>query len=768
MKHTVLKFTAALLCCLAMTAGNAYAQSFKEQAIKNILDGDLNKAETLLNNLSENEKKEHYILIDSLQRTIYRIRKDFSLSPDEGKRQISERMQGVTDEKIDLWKKKKYIEADTLDGKEMWFRRSIGNFFLLNNDDFSSQNEASRKQTYKYLEKYYNEAMATEADENGVRNHHKCQITFSIDVKADAVPDGETLRVWMPFPFENMRQSDIQLIKSSHDVTLSKNSLQHTAYMEGTAQKGKPTHFEITYSYIVGERHIDRAEILSRLKPYDKTSDTYKKYTSDEYPHIIKSDRMEKLARSIVGNEKNPVFQASIIYDWIVSNFPWAGAREYSTIPNIPEYVLDNGHGDCGQVTLLYIALVRSIGIPARWESGYMLYPHELNYHDWAETYFEGVGWVPTDVSFGRTMVGEPLSDYYKTGIDVYRFAANENTNQPFDPKKEFIRCETVDNQAGEVEWRGGNLEYKDFSSSLHIDSFIRIDKSKPEKEWGLVRVSVASMYTDPYHSAGMATQSTMGTPVKIIAKADDWYKVETPDTYVSYIPGYSLVMLDSTKLSAWKETKRYIVTAYQSQLTSEPKKGATVSDLVMGDILEYKGEKSKYVMLATPDGREGYVPKSDVEELSSWAAQAFDVKKVESTARRMMGSPYFWGGTSTKMTDCSGLSKISYFSNGVIIMRDAWQQALTGNKIAAADWRQARTGDLLFFGTRSGRVTHVAIYLDNGKYIHCSGRVKINSVDPEADDYLSTPFLSISRIDGQIGTKGITTVREHPWYFLK
>ena len=139
-----------------------------------------------------------------------------------------------------------------------------------------------------------------------------------------------------------------------------------------------------------------------------------------------------------------------------------------------------------------------------------------------------------------------------------------------------------------------------------------------------------------------------------------------------------------------------------------------------------------------------------------------------ESTARRMMGSPYFWGGTSTKMTDCSGLSKISYFSNGVILMRDAWQQALTGKKIAADDWRQARTGDLLFFGTRSGRVTHVAIYLDNGKYIHCSGRVKINSVDPEADDYLSTPFLSISRIDGQIGTKGITTVREHPWYFQK
>lgn len=130
------------------------------------------------------------------------------------------------------------------------------------------------------------------------------------------------------------------------------------------------------------------------------------------------------------------------------------------------------------------------------------------------------------------------------------------------------------------------------------------------------------------------------------------------------------------------------------------------------------------------------------------------------------MGSPYFWGGTSTKMTDCSGLSKISYLSNGIILMRDAWQQALTGEKIAAADWKQARKGDLLFFGNPDGRVTHVAIYLNDGKYIHCSGRVKTNSVNPEADDYLSTPFLSISRIDGKVGTKGITSVKNHPWFF--
>ena len=105
----------------------------------------------------------------------------------------------------------------------------------------------------------------------------------------------------------------------------------------------------------------------------------YIKYTAEEYPHIIKPEKLKKLAHTIVGEEKNPVLQASMIYDWIATNFPWAGAREYSTIPNIPEYVVENRHGDCGQVALLYITLVRCLGIPARWESGFMLHPGAEN-----------------------------------------------------------------------------------------------------------------------------------------------------------------------------------------------------------------------------------------------------------------------------------------------------------------------------------------------------------------------------------------------------
>ena len=300
----------------------------------------------------------------------------------------------------------------------------------------------------------------------------------------------------------------------------------------------------------------------------------------------------------------------------------------------------------------------------------------------------------------------------------------------------------------------------------VKYDNRLIVLENSQELPWAFVKLSIASLRTEGRHAAEMATQGIMGTPVKVLEKDGDWYRVQMPDDYIAYVPGNSLIRVDNDRFEAWKKAKRYIVTVYQTRLVSEPKGDATVSDLVMGNILEYKGEEGKWVRLATPDGREGFVEKSEVEEFAKWAKQDFDANQISRTAHRMMGSGYLWGGTSTKLTDCSGLAKVSYFSNAIILQRDASQQALTGMKIDAADWRQAKLGDLVFFGSKSGRVTHVGIYLSDGKYIHCSGQVKINSVDPEADDYLTTPFLSISRIDGKVGTKGITAVRCHPWYF--
>ena len=288
-------------------------------------------------------------------------------------------------------------------------------------------------------------------------------------------------------------------------------------------------------------------------------------------------------------------------------------------------------------------------------------------------------------------------------------------------------------------------------------------------RKWALVKLSIATLRTEPKHSAEIATQGIMGAPVKVLEKCDDWYRVQMADDYIAYVPESSLAFKTAAQMKAWRAAKRYIVTAYDSRLVTEPNGDETVSDLVMGNIMEYKTTQGKWLKVATPDGRTGWVNAADVAELSQWSQQGFSAAQIEKTARRMMGSGYLWGGTSTKVTDCSGLSKVCYLSNGIILQRDASQQALTGKIMKkGTDWRQYETGDLLFFGNeKTGRVTHVGIYLRDGKYIHCSGQVKINSLIPTASDYpyLYSP-LSASRIKGMVGTKGITALKNHPWYF--
>ena len=288
-------------------------------------------------------------------------------------------------------------------------------------------------------------------------------------------------------------------------------------------------------------------------------------------------------------------------------------------------------------------------------------------------------------------------------------------------------------------------------------------------RKWAQVKLSIATLRTEPRHAAEIATQGIMGAPVKVLQKADDWYRVQMADDYIAYVPESSLSFKTEAQMKAWRKAKRYIVTAYDSRLVTEAHGDMTVSDLVMGNILEYKSAQGNWLKLATPDGRVGWVDAADVAELSQWSQQQFSAAQIEKTARRMMGSGYLWGGTTPKVTDCSGLTKVSYLSNGIILQRDASQQALTGKIMKrGTDWHQYETGDLLFFGNeKTGRVTHVGIYLRDGNYIHCSGQVKINSLDPKSSQYpyLYSP-LSASRIKGMVGTKGITALRKHPWYF--
>ena len=280
--------------------------------------------------------------------------------------------------------------------------------------------------------------------------------------------------------------------------------------------------------------------------------------------------------------------------------------------------------------------------------------------------------------------------------------------------------------------------------------------------QWALPHISVAHVRTAPRHSAEMSTQVLMGMPLKVLGKSDGWAEVEMPDGYKGYVITNSLTMLSDSAFDAWRHSRRVIVPApHEVRAWSSAERRQVATDLVSGDILAASGRGAGGMAeTRLPDGRTAWVDSCFVEPLDSWAARTPSVEGAIAMASAQTGSPYLWGGLSVKGMDCSGLTKLSLFSQGVILQRDASQQACTGRPVEKADLRR---GDLLFFGNvATGRVTHVGIYLGDDRFIESSGRVR-TSVLSRRKDYLSARrVLGISPSESE----GIVPVSKHSWYF--
>ncbi|MEL7835213.1 SH3 domain-containing C40 family peptidase [Fodinibius sp. Rm-B-1B1-1] len=263
-------------------------------------------------------------------------------------------------------------------------------------------------------------------------------------------------------------------------------------------------------------------------------------------------------------------------------------------------------------------------------------------------------------------------------------------------------------------------------------------------KTFGIVNNSVANLRSRPSHPAQLVTQATLGMPVKVLKKEGSWYMIQTPDDYLSWVDYGGVEPMDSKKYADWKEADKIIFLETNGYAYEKPSSESTkVSDLVSGSILKTTGTSGNYYEVSYPDGRTGFVSQSEARSFDDWKAsvEASENELVEQ-AKSLKGSPYLWGGTSSKGMDCSGFTKTIYFMNGWIIPRDASQQIHAGELVDTSDgFDNLRPGDLLFFGQeatedRDRRVVHVGMWIGNDQFIHSAGRVKISSVDPESEYY--------------------------------
>ncbi len=302
-------------------------------------------------------------------------------------------------------------------------------------------------------------------------------------------------------------------------------------------------------------------------------------------------------------------------------------------------------------------------------------------------------------------------------------------------------------------------------------------DSSVGDKQVALVSVSVANLRKEPDHAAELGTQALLGTPVRVLKKHRGWWYVQTPDDYLGWTDGL-IIPMSGEDYAAWVAKPKIIVTeAFGFAYETPAEKGQVVSDIVVGDLLALEKTSGTAYQVLYPDGRKAFLPKAAAQPFDRWLAQAHDTpERIVATAKQYMGIPYLWGGTSSKGFDCSGFTKIVYFLNGVMLPRDADQQADVGVPVATdTGFGTLQPGDLLFFGRRGTaekpeRITHVGISLGRAQFIHApgGGGVTTNSLSPEDLDFSrrrSDTFIRARRIIGAGSDNGVPSLSSLPYY---
>ena len=403
------------------------------------------------------------------------------------------------------------------------------------------------------------------------------------------------------------------------------------------------------------------------------------------------------------------------------------------------------------------------------------------------------------------TSCKDPQATFEKISSEVKKEYAPDRRSSIYDIKFEdngkelILRGLTTVQEAKEALLKG-----MDSLGVSVLDSITVIDASC-EDNYALATLSVNNLRYAPNYSAEMATQVLMGAPLRIFQKDGNWIKVMTPEGYFGWVTAKSVQSITKEEYEKWKASDRLVVNKHYTLFRAEPREDADiVCDGVWGNIVnKYDTQNTKdwekfgltlvsgigkYHRVILPTGKVAYVLKSDVKDFDTWldgmktyVTKESSAKEIEAaqdaiiaTAKQFVGFPYLWAGTSIKGLDCSGFVKTTYQLNGIQLLRDASQQAKTGEHVDIENgWDNLQKGDLLFFGRKasegkSERITHVGIYIEDGVFIHSASVVRINSLDPESDIYYSgsTNLVRARRIlTNQDITSDITTLKNGGLY---
>ena len=275
-------------------------------------------------------------------------------------------------------------------------------------------------------------------------------------------------------------------------------------------------------------------------------------------------------------------------------------------------------------------------------------------------------------------------------------------------------------------------------AGSKTTEEYIAIAKEAKGASWGYTNLGLAHVESGnlniretPSTSGKMVGKLPKNAACEVLEMIDGWAHITSGEVegYVSaeYLftgPEAVLAARDLVKTVA-RVTTNGVNVRDGASLDSK-----VYTQVPEGEELEYLEDLGEWVKVSI-DGEDAYISAEYVvvesklntaitmsELLYGQGVSDVRVDLVEY-AKKFLGNPYVWGGTSlTKGADCSGFVQSVFKHYGISLSRTSREQAKNGTKISASD---LKPGDLVFYSNSSGTINHVAIYIGGGQVIHAS-----------------------------------------------